>query len=125
MEPSEIKKLKADLLKEKEEIETELERFTTKNPVVGDDYKSVYPKSDSLDTLDEQAHSVTEYEQEMGVEHSLELRRKEIKETLEKIDAGAFGVCTNCQSPIEENRLKAMPAAKFCVSCAKRVTANG
>jgi DnaK suppressor protein len=125
MEPSEIKKLKKDLLKELQEIETELARFTTKNPVVKDDYKAVYPKADSLDTLDEQAHSVTEYEQEMGVEHSLELRRKEIKETLEKINSGAYGVCSNCQLPIEENRLKAMPVAKYCLNCAKNINLVG
>ena len=119
MDKIELNKLRDDLLKEKEDIEGELARFTTKNPQVKDDYRAVFPKSDQSDTLDEQAHSVTEYEQDMEVELSLELRLREINETLAKIEAGAYGVCHKCQSPIEDNRLKAMPVAKFCVSCAK------
>jgi RNA polymerase-binding transcription factor DksA len=119
MEQLELQKLREDLVKEKAEIEVELGRFTTKSPVIKDDFRSIYPKPDQTDTLDEQAHSVTEYEQEMGVEQSLELRLREINETLAKIDSGAYGVCSKCQSPIEENRLKAMPVAKFCVSCNK------
>jgi RNA polymerase-binding transcription factor DksA len=120
MEKNEVIKLKQDLLKELEEIESELSRFTTKNPVVKDDYKTMFSKPDQQDTLDEQAQNVTTYEQDMGVEHSLELRRKEIKETLEKIDTGVFGVCIKCSSPIEENRLKAMSVAKFCIACAPK-----
>lgn len=119
MDRDEIIKLKEDLLKEKEMITSELERFTTKNPVVKDDYDAVFPKSDQSDTLDEQAHNVTEYEQERSVEQNLELRLREINETLDKINSNAFGVCNKCQSPIEENRLKAMPVAKFCVSCSR------
>ena len=83
----EVYKLYGITDKEKEIIEVELGRFTTKNPVVKGDYRAVFPKSDQSDTLDEQAHSVTEYEQDMEIEQNLELRLREINETLAQIDA--------------------------------------
>lgn len=119
MDKTELNKLKEDLRKEKEAIESELSGFTVKNPVVKDDYQALFPKADQSDTLDEQAHNVTEYEQGRELEQSLELRLREINETLGKIETGAFGVCHKCKSPIEENRLKAQPVAKFCINCAK------
>lgn len=119
MDKNELIKLKKDLEIEKEAIENELAGFTTKNPVVKDDYQAVFQKNDESDTSDEQAHNVTEYEKNREVEQSLELRLKEIKETLRKIDSGVYGVCSRCQSPIEEKRLQAMPIAKFCIDCAK------
>lgn len=125
MEQKKLKKLKEDLVREKEEIESELERFTTKSPVMKNDYRAVFPKSDQSDTLDEQAHNVTEYGQDIEVEQNLELRLREINETLEKINSGAYGVCNRCQSPIEENRLEAMPVAKLCVDCAKKAKITG
>lgn len=121
MDQVELKKLRDDLEAEKETIENELASFTTKNPVVKDDYQTTFPKSDQSDTLDEQAHSITEYEQEREIEQNLELRLKEIRETLQKIDSGVYGVCHRCKSPIEEKRLKAISVAKFCMNCAKEV----
>lgn len=37
--------------------------------------------------------------------------------SLERIDAGDFGVCDSCEEDIEEKRLKAQPFSVMCISC--------
>jgi DnaK suppressor protein len=44
-----------------------------------------------------------------------------IEEALEKIREGTYGVCEDCGDEIESGRLKAMPLAKFCVTCQSRL----
>ncbi|MBI2669889.1 MAG: TraR/DksA family transcriptional regulator [Candidatus Yanofskybacteria bacterium] len=120
MDKNEQKKLKKDLLTEKTNIEKVLGEFTTENPTVKGDYKSHFHSADQSDTSDEKAHSVTDSEQERAVEQNLELRLREINETIKKIDENTYGVCEKCSSPIDIRRLKVIPVARFCVDCAKK-----
>lgn len=119
MTPKELKKLRKELLIETSKIEKLLDEFTTENPIVKNDRQSHFHKTDSSDTLDEKAHGVTDSEQERAVEQNLELRLREIKGTLKKIDEGTYGVCEKCVSPIDVRRLKVMPVARFCIDCTK------
>lgn len=119
MDPQDLQRLKKELEEEKQKIETELDSFANKNPVVKGDYQARFPSTDQTDTLDEKAHGVTGYEEERAVEQNLELRLKEIKEALRKIENGTYGVCAKCQAQIEEKRLAAVPVASFCLTCAK------
>lgn len=119
MTPQELQKLREDLLQEIQIIEAELGRFTVKNPVVRDDYQSVFPKTENSDTLDEKARSVTDYENERAIEQSLEMRLKEKKDTLAKLESGSYGICEKCRFNIDEKRLKAVPTAHLCFDCAK------
>lgn len=41
----------------------------------------------------------------------------EIDRALAKIDAGTYGLCEQCEQPIPEARLQALPQAALCVSC--------
>lgn len=121
MTPQELKKLKEELLVEATKLEGLLDEFTTKNPIVKGDRQSHLHQTDSSDTLDEKAHGVTDSEQERAVEQNMELRLREIKETIKKIDAGTYGICEKCVSPIDTRRLKVVPIARFCVDCTKKV----
>ena len=40
-----------------------------------------------------------------------------VTEALERIDANTYGVCLECEEPISAKRLKALPWAKYCISC--------
>lgn len=120
MTPQELQKLKKNLLEETGLIETELDRFATKNPLVKGDYQTRFPKTDQTDTPDEKAHSVTDYEEERAVEQNLEVRLREIKDTLKKISENSYGVCEKCQAQIQEERLQAISVARFCLNCAKK-----
>ena len=45
----------------------------------------------------------------------------EIDAAMERWDAGIYGVCEECGTPIGEERLEARPAARTCISCATSV----
>ena len=40
-----------------------------------------------------------------------------IDEALRKIDEGTYGICEDCGTEIEEERLKILPFAIYCVDC--------
>jgi DnaK suppressor protein len=40
-----------------------------------------------------------------------------IKEALEKVEDGSYGICEECGEDISEKRLKARPVAAVCIDC--------
>lgn len=40
-----------------------------------------------------------------------------IKDALERIDNGSFGICEDCGEEISEERLKARPVTTLCIDC--------
>jgi len=42
---------------------------------------------------------------------------EEINEALKKIEEGTYGICEMCEEPINEERLKIKPSAKYCIIC--------
>jgi DnaK suppressor protein len=45
----------------------------------------------------------------------------EIDAALLRIDAGAYGTCTNCSGEIPAARLEAYPWASLCIDCARKL----
>ncbi|SPD74097.1 RNA polymerase-binding protein DksA [uncultured Desulfobacterium sp.] len=43
-----------------------------------------------------------------------------IKEALERIEDGTFGICEECGEDISEERLKARPVTTLCIDCKKK-----
>ncbi|MEK7151172.1 MAG: TraR/DksA C4-type zinc finger protein [Patescibacteria group bacterium] len=117
---NELIKLKESLLTELIEIEGQLGNFTVENPIIASDRKTYFHTTDQSDTLDEKAHSVTDFEEDRAIEHNLELRAREIKEAIKRIDDGSYGFCQKCVSPIDTRRLQIVPVAKLCIDCGKK-----
>jgi RNA polymerase-binding transcription factor DksA len=46
---------------------------------------------------------------------------EEISAALDRIDQGTFGRCEECQAEIPKARLQAVPYARYCVECARRL----
>ncbi len=44
-----------------------------------------------------------------------------VEEALDRLDAGDYGVCLACDEPIAEKRLRALPWARYCVTCQDNV----
>lgn len=42
---------------------------------------------------------------------------RSIKEALDRINEGTYGICAECEKPISPKRLQAVPWAKYCVAC--------
>ncbi len=61
-------------------------------------------------------------------ERNLELRIRErerklifkMREALQRIEDGTFGICEECEEPISLQRLKARPVTTFCIECKTR-----
>jgi DnaK suppressor protein len=46
---------------------------------------------------------------------------EKIAEALRKLDDGTYGVCDRCETPINADRLRAIPYATLCVACQERL----
>ena len=40
-----------------------------------------------------------------------------VEEALDRLKAGDYGICLACDEPIAEKRLRALPWARYCVTC--------
>ena len=65
------------------------------------------------DTATETYDRELDYTLEENSEHVL----AEINAALERIEAGTYGICTNCGKQIAEERLEARPWATLCIDC--------
>ena len=112
-----IEKLKKKLEKEKREIEKELESFAKKDIKLKGDWDTKFPKFDGEAGFETKAEEVEEYERLLPIEYALELKLVEIERALEKIKKGNYGICEKCGKEIEEEKLKANPATRYCSKC--------
>jgi DnaK suppressor protein len=51
---------------------------------------------------------------------SLRDQLDDVDRALAKLDDGTYGQCENCGQEIGEARLEAMPATRYCITCAAR-----
>lgn len=58
------------------------------------------------------------------LENELQLAT-EVRDALDRIDEGTYGVCESCGKAIGHERLAAIPFARHCVPCAQRSEAEG
>jgi len=117
MNQKNIEKIKKTLLEEKEKIEKKLSQITTKNKDVKNDYTANFPNIG--DDIEDNISEIADFEEEIGVENSLEISLQQINQALEKIEKNKFGICEKCNKKIEEQRLLAFPAAILCQKCIK------
>jgi DnaK suppressor protein len=67
---------------------------------------------------------------EANMDFSLHIKEREsrllekIKEALERLAEGTFGICEECGNEISEKRLKARPVTTLCIDCKKREEAE-
>ncbi len=47
------------------------------------------------------------------------IRMESVKEALDRIDAGNYGICISCEEDIDPRRLDFDPAAALCITCAR------
>lgn len=104
------------LEEERSRLEGDLAAIAHRNPEAPEDWSTTFPdmnlmKSDKNEMADEEE----ELENRSGVEFNLESRLRDVNEALEKIRHGKYGICSVDGEPIAEARLKANPAALFCI----------
>ena len=49
---------------------------------------------------------------------------REVSDALHRIDTGQYGICLECEEPISQKRLDAVPWARYCVTCQESIAAR-
>jgi DnaK suppressor protein len=75
--------------------------------------------AEAIDVKDAEEHSMNDFVRE--VDFALMQMKSEtlnkIDEAIQRLEAGAYGVCSECGVEIAEARLKALPFAILCLGC--------
>jgi len=111
-----INYFKGELLKEKTRLESELGTIARHGTKEGDSWEAV--NTDLDDSIDADANEVAdkleEYETNHAIATDLKIELDNVLGALSKIEAGNYGICEVSGHEIEEDRLRANPAAKTC-----------
>lgn len=70
-----------------------------------------------VNDFDTQAQVITERDIEFAMNAHETSELNALANALERLDAGQYGLCTDCSAAIPAARLDAYPAALRCVSC--------
>lgn len=116
MEKKIIDELKQKLEEQRDSLTSELESFAKKDDVPKGDWETKYPNREN-GTMEEEADEMQEYDNKLSVEHSLEVKLKNVNLALEKIETNNYGKCEKCGKEIDEKRLKAVPEARTHIEC--------
>lgn len=110
-----LDELKALLLKEKKDLEENLERIAKPVNKEKGDYETSFEEigADREDNTTE----VEEYTDNLPVEITLEKKLQETLDALDRMEKGTYGFCENCKKEIDIERLRANPSARTCIKC--------
>ncbi|MDD3711318.1 MAG: TraR/DksA C4-type zinc finger protein [Patescibacteria group bacterium] len=114
-----VKKIKEELVKRKEQLLKELKELSKKDSHEEDGSSAVFPEFG--DKPDENAQEISEYSTIIATEKVLEKAINEIEETLKRIENKTYGLCKYCKKEIGEKRLLARPTASSCIDCKKKL----
>jgi DnaK suppressor protein len=90
--------------------------------------------SKSVDGLTEPKDESPDIVEQASIEYDrdflLRIRERErklitkIRDALQRLEQGHFGICENCGREISEDRLRARPVATLCIKCKKKQEAE-
>jgi DnaK suppressor protein len=76
------------------------------------------------DMLDQVQADMTR-EQAEAAANRVDRSLREIDAALARVKDGSYGLCDSCEESISERRLRAIPEARFCISCASEKERRG
>ncbi len=111
---------KKKLEEEKKKLTKEISSFARKDPKRKGNWLTNLPfLGNDRSHMDESAERIEAYESLLPIEHTLELRLKDIDDALEKIKDNSYGKCEKCNKEIESKRLEIVPEARLCLKCGR------
>lgn len=120
MDPQTIARIKQQLLDDQARIETELSKFSHRNPKSSDEIDVDF--KDIGNEEGDNAAEVAQFSDNLSLEEELEKALRDTMSALKMIDAGTYGTCKYCKQPIDERRLLARPTSSSCIQCKKTLT---
>ncbi len=112
MSEIDLNKFKNLLLEEKSRLETELATVGRINPDNPEDWEATPDYIEESADLNDFSDSIESYETNTAILKQLETQLVDVKDALEKIENGTYGICEVSGEPIELDRLEANPAAR-------------
>ena len=103
-----------------ERLETELAQALEGIAASGRDIRDLTRDSADEGTLSapaDEATDVYDIEAQQVVKRDLEELVEQIRAAQARMEAGTYGVCTNCGKQIPIERLEALPWASLCIDC--------
>ncbi|MBL7044979.1 MAG: TraR/DksA C4-type zinc finger protein [Parcubacteria group bacterium] len=115
METIDIKYFKEKLETELKVLTEELEKIARINPSNPNDWEPI-PQNLDIQEADknESSDRRAAFDQNIALVKDLELRFNNLKEALQKIEDGKYGICEDTGEQIPVARLEANPSAKTC-----------
>jgi RNA polymerase-binding protein DksA len=101
----------------KRRLQKEYDRLMNRMSSLMDKGKTLWQEHG--DKEDDNASEVSEFQDTLSLGKNMEKNLDDVKAALQQVDAGTYGICSNCGKPIEEARLKLVPSATLCISCVK------
>lgn len=101
---------------EKKLVEQELEKVGRRNPDNLSDWEATPTNDRDTSQADENtvADSIEGYEENVAIVNTLETRYQDVKNALEKLNKGTYGICEVDREEIDVERLEANPSARTC-----------
>jgi DnaK suppressor protein len=113
--PEDLDRIRTDLLVRRQDLGRRVERLSEdsaqENPRDCGEISSLPTHPADLGT------EAFEQEKEFGLASRMSEEIHDIDEALARIDEGGYGVCGDCDQPISEERLSALPSATLCARC--------
>lgn len=116
-----LAKAKTLLGEEKVRLETELSKFSHRNPRSKEENFEV-DFQNAGDSEDENASEVAQFSDNLSLEDELEKALRDVESALKQIEKGDYGTCKYCHQIIDERRLLARPTSSSCIQCKKTLT---
>ena len=111
--PEQLEELRGALEAEKDAVNEELASYGKKTDKGWEgSSESEGEEADPIDAAD----NIEELAVNIPLVAELEKRNKDIKEALEKMDEGTYGMCETCGVEIPFDRLEADAAARTCIA---------
>ena len=108
-----VDRFKELLLEERRRVLDAIEYLQKENPGSIEEET----EDETQDNLAETATATLDREIDYTLEENSEHVLGEIEAALARIEVGTYGTCVNCERPIAEERLAAIPWATYCIDC--------
>jgi RNA polymerase-binding transcription factor DksA len=115
-----IEEMKKKLEEKKRELEKLLEDVAQKSTRIKNSYEAKFPEYGSSE--EESADEVATFTDRVSLEENLETNLQEVELALKKIKQGKYGICEACGKKISEDRLRAVPTTRWCLSCKNKLS---
>ena len=63
--------------------------------------------------------AIYDWELTLALREQAKSKVETIRQALQNVDEGRYGVCESCGQPIDPERLEALPLAALCIKCAR------